>query len=147
DVFVDNSTPNKLYGDSPATDVTINTSAITAITNTGTAVTLQANNDITVNKAITTSHGGAGGNLFLEAGRSILLNANITTDNGNLTLIANDTAAHGVVDADRDAGAAVITMAGGTTLNSGTGAMSITLGTGAGNTHTTSGDITLYGVT
>ena len=149
ELFQDNSTPSKLYANTPATDVTINTAAITAITNTGTSVTLQANNDLTLSSTsnITTSHGGSGGAITLDAGRSITLNSNITTDNGALTLLANDTAANGVVDADRAAGAAAITMANGTSLNAGTGTVSITLSNGAGLTNSTSGDITLNNVT
>ena len=125
----------ELYGTTSGSDVTITPATITAVTDTGTSVTLQANNDITVSSAITSSDGGAAGALTLDAGRSLLVNANITTDGGALTLLANDTAADGVVDADRQAGAAVITIASGTALNAGTGAISITLGTGAGNTN------------
>jgi CHAT domain-containing protein len=143
DILVTN--PNSLtYGYFPSQNITINPQLITQITNTGTAVTLQANNDITVNSPITTNNpNGNGGNLTFQAGRSILVNANITTDNGNLTLIANDTAANGVVNAYRDAGAAAITVAPGVTLNSGTGNTSIRLDTGAGLTNNSSGDITL----
>ncbi|MFL0796619.1 MAG: filamentous hemagglutinin N-terminal domain-containing protein [Cellvibrionaceae bacterium] len=114
----------------------------------GTAVTLQASNDITVENAVAANNGGgAGGNLTLQAGRSILVNADITTDDGNLTLEANETAADGVVDADRDAGAANITMAGGTTINTGAGTATFTLSNGAGNTNTTVGTIALNNVT
>ena len=104
------------------------TPAVTGTLNTGAAVTLQASNDITITSAITADNpGGNGGNLTLQAGRSLLINANITTDNGNLTLTANDTVANGVVDADRDSGSAVITQAGGTTLDVGTGTLTINL--------------------
>ncbi|HEY9671776.1 MAG TPA: CHAT domain-containing protein [Waterburya sp.] len=137
--------PNSLtYGYFPSQNITINPQLITQITNTGTAVTLQANNDITVNSAITTNNpNGNGGNLSLRAGRSILVNANITTDNGNLTLLANDATANGVVNAYRDAGTATITVAPRVTLNSGTGNTTIKLDTGAGLTNNNSGDITL----
>ncbi|MEW6495517.1 MAG: CHAT domain-containing protein [Cyanobacteriota bacterium] len=132
------------YGYFPDQNITINPQLITQITDTGTAVTLQANNDITVNSAITINNlNGNGGDLTFQAGRSILVNANITTDNGNLTLLANDTAANGVVNAYRDAGTAVINVAPGVTLNSGTGNTTIKLDTSAGLTHNNSGDITL----
>lgn len=136
------------FTDNPSQSLAISPSAITAITNTGTNVVLQANNDITVNQAITTNRLiGAGGDLTLQAGRSILLNANITTDNGNLTLVGNETAANGVINAFRDPGNAVITFAPGVTLNSGRGLTNITLNTGAGLTNNTSGDITLGNIT
>jgi filamentous hemagglutinin family protein len=131
------------FSDNPSQSVTIAPSTITAITNTGTNLVMQANNDITVNQLITTLAGGNGGGLTLQAGRSILVNANITTDNGNLTLIANETIANGVVNAFRDPGTAVITIAPGVTLNSGTGNTTIRLDTGAGLTNNSSGDITL----
>lgn len=101
------------FGRAMAQDVTIRSDAITRQLNAGSALTLQASNDITVNSAITANNAaGNGGHLTLQAGRSILVNAAITTDNGNLTLIGNDRLANGVVDAQRDAGAAVITLEG-----------------------------------
>lgn len=135
------------YSNSYSSNFIIAPTAITAITNTGTAVTLQANDDITVNSAITTSAGGNGGDLTLAAGRSILLNANITTDNGDLNLVANDTLANGVVDAERDPGTAVITMAAGTSINAGSGYVTVYLANGAGRTNTAAGDITLENIT
>jgi hypothetical protein len=110
-------------------------------------VVLQASNDITIDDPITVQAGGLGGALTLQAGRSLLLNAGISTDNGALTLIANDTLASGVVDVERDAGPAVIHMADGTTLDTGSGALTIELRDGAGRTNTDSGVITLQMVT
>ena len=139
---------NDAFAENAAADATMDADLITTLTNAGTAVTLQANNDITVNEAITTVNGGgAGGALTFQAGRSILINANITTDDAVFTATANETLANGVVDANRDAGAAVITMAAGTTINAGAADISITLSTGAGLTNSTSGDITLAGLT
>ncbi|HRQ87984.1 MAG TPA: filamentous hemagglutinin N-terminal domain-containing protein, partial [Bacteroidia bacterium] len=135
---------NNLFSDASSKDVTIAASRITAITNTGTAVVLQANNDITVNQAIVTNNPtGNGGSITMQAGRSILLNAGIITDNGNLTLVANETLANGVIDAHRDAGDAVITMAGGVKIDAGTGAVTITLADGAGKTNVGNGSIVL----
>lgn len=132
------------FTDNPSQSLTIAPSAITAITNTGTNVIMQANNDITVNQAITTNRLiGSGGDLTLQAGRSILVNANITTDNGNLTLIGNEPLTSGVVNAFRDPGNAVITIAPGVTLNSGRGQTVITLNSGTGLTNNSTGDITL----
>ena len=59
-------------------------------------------------------------------------NANITTDNGALTLSANDPGANASY---RDAGTASITMAPGTTLNTGTAALTAKLN-GSGGTIT-----------
>ncbi|WP_454654912.1 beta strand repeat-containing protein [Bosea beijingensis] len=129
-----------------AQDVTIRSDAITRQLNAGSALTLQASNDITVNSAITANNpAGNGGHLTLQAGRSILVNAAITTDNGNLTLIGNDRLANGVVDAQRDAGAAVITL--GAAVDAGTGTVDVQLRDGAGKTNTAAGAITLGTVT
>ncbi|MBT6601080.1 MAG: filamentous hemagglutinin N-terminal domain-containing protein, partial [Nitrospina sp.] len=136
-VFATNSSDN-----STITPATIN-SALSA----GTDVVLQANNDITVSSAITASNSGSGGDLTLQAGRSVLVDANITTDNGDLTLTANDTTSNGVVDGQRDSGAAVITLKSGTTMNTGSGVFTSTIRDGAGKTNFASGDITLSTVT
>ena len=142
------SISDAVYATRPGESLSIPPSGITAQLNAGTAVTLQASNDITVAQAIAANNtSGAGGALTLQAGRSLLLNADITTDNGDLTLIANDTTANGVVDAQRGAGAAVITMAAGTSIAAGTGTVTIELRDGAGKTNTTSGDISLRDIT
>jgi hypothetical protein len=127
--------------------LTITPDFLTRTLSTGTAVVLQASNDLTVNSPILVSASGHGGALTLQAGRSILLNASIITDNGDLTLIANDTLANGVVDAERDPGSADITMADGTSLDTGTGALTVELRDGAGRTNTDSGAITLQTLT
>ena len=135
------------FATNPSANSTITPASITAILNTGSSLTLQANNDITVTNAITANNtGGNGGALTLQAGRSILINANITTDNGNFTAIANDTLASGVVDAQRDAGAANITMAGGTSINAGSGNIVLAIRDGAGLTNNTAGAVTLGGL-
>jgi hypothetical protein len=135
------------YARGQAQSVTVTPQFLTNTLNSGTAVVLQASNDITVNSPIIVSAGGSGGALTLQAGRSIVLNANITTDNGALTLIANDELANGVVDAERDPGNAVITMASGTTLDTGSGTLTAELSDGAGLTNSTSGAITLQTLT
>ncbi len=146
-VGFDNPNPNLLtFSRGQNSTVTLTTNFLRQTLDTGTAVVLQANNDITLNSPITTNNPtGNGGDLTFQAGRSIILNpgANITTDNGNLTLTANDTAANGVVDTERSAGQAVINIAPGVIIDSGTGDTTITLSTGAGLTNNSSGDITL----
>ena len=114
----------------------------------GTAVTLQASNDITVTEAITvTGTPAIVGALTLQAGRSVLVNDDITTVGGDVTLIANETLANGVIDAERDAGAATITMAAGTHIDAGAGRVLLELRDGAGKTHADSGLITLESIT
>ena len=121
---------------------------ITKLLNAGDHVILKANNDITINSAILANNPlGSGGNLELNAAKSILINANITTDNGNLTLIANERKANGVVDAGRSAGMATITMASGTTIDAGSGNVTIELRDGAGNSNRESGEVTLRTIT
>ncbi|MBK9130444.1 MAG: filamentous hemagglutinin N-terminal domain-containing protein [Gammaproteobacteria bacterium] len=112
----------------------------------GTNVTLQASNDITVDNAIAADNpSGNGGSLSLMAGRSILVNADISTDNGDVNLSANTPLSDGVVDADRDAGAAVVAIADGVDIDAGTGTVTIEVLDGAGKTHSDSGDITVDG--
>ncbi len=144
------SASGQTFAANPSGTATLTPAAITAITNTGTAVILQANTDITLASAssiLSNNPGGNGGAITMQAGRSVLLNSNITTDNGALTLIANDTTANSVVNANRDSGAAVIAMAPGTTINAGSGNVMITLNNGAGLTNPTSGNITLANLT
>ncbi|MGC1395002.1 MAG: CHAT domain-containing protein [Coleofasciculaceae cyanobacterium] len=137
--------PNTLIGSYFSDrNITINPQLLAQLGNTGTAVTLQANNDITVNNAIIFNNlDGNGGNLTLEAGRSLLLNSSITTDNGNLTLLANNTGFNGVVNSQRDPGNAVINLASNVILNSGIGNTTLTLNNNTANSS--NGDITLAG--
>jgi trimeric autotransporter adhesin len=138
---------NDEFGENSSNSVTFDADQITAITNTGTDIILQANNDITIGEDIITNNtGGDGGDITLKAGRSVLINFNITTDNGALTITANETFANGVVS-DRDTGNAVITMGASTTLNTGTGNVNIELSGGAGKTNLGSADINLEAVT
>ncbi|MCT0224102.1 YDG domain-containing protein, partial [Synechococcus sp. CS-1328] len=107
------------YAVQPGGDMTLTPAQIEAIANRGTAVVLQANNDITLNASSDININnpiGTGGSLSLEAGRSILLNSSISTDGSDIRLLANQAAAESLF---RDAGAAVITMAPGTSLNTG----------------------------
>ena len=118
---------------------------LSAALSAGTSITLQASNDITLASALTVDNpAGNGGALTLTAGRSILLNGSIVTDNGNLTLTANTGGGDlTTVNANRQAGAAVISMAGGTSINAGSGAVNVALAAGTGLTTPTSDDITL----
>lgn len=116
--------------------------------NRGSAATIQASNDLTVTDAVAAANPfGAGGPLTLAAGRSLLLNAGLTTDDGPLSLIANDNLSNGVVDLQRDAGAAAISSAAGTAIDTGTGALSVDLRAGSGKTNAQAGGVTLGAVT
>jgi hypothetical protein len=131
------------YGRAQDQTVTLPPDFLTAMLNNGTDVVLQASNDITVEDPITVGAAGQGGSLTLEAGRSILLNAEITTDNGDLTLIANDYLANGVIDSQRDPGTAVIAMAPGTSIDAGGGTVTVNLRNGSGKTNRDFGALTL----
>jgi filamentous hemagglutinin family protein len=136
--FASGASSPQLFADSASSDVTITNGVLTAITNTGTDILLQANNDITINADLITTAGNPGGAMSFEAGRSVHINANITTRNGDLTLIANSSNADA---AYRDAGAGEIVVASGTTVNFGSGTASFTVDS-AGQQ---AGDITVRG--
>jgi filamentous hemagglutinin family protein len=71
-VTVGTDNPNGLtYADNPSGTITITPSFLTQTLDTGTAVTLQANDDITVDSAIVENATGTGGALTLDAGRSL----------------------------------------------------------------------------
>jgi hypothetical protein len=140
--------PNQFsYARAESQTVGLTPAFLSATLDTSTAVVLQASNDISIDSPIIVNAGGHGGALTLQAGRTIVLNAPITTNNGALSLIANDRAANGVVDAERDPGKAVISMAPGTFLDTGSGNLIVELRDGAGLTNHDSGAITLQDVT
>lgn len=113
-------------------------------------IILQANNDISYQNA--TLFGG-GGDLTLQAGRSINIVATQTgfdLGGGNLTLIANSRLADGVVDLQRGAGAANITIGDGaqfTSVNTAGGNLVMEIRDGAGLTNNTAGSIIINGAT
>ncbi|MCW2351804.1 YDG domain-containing protein [Sphingobium sp. B12D2B] len=116
------SVPGRGFGDAPTSTIRFAAAGIASQLQSGTDVVLQASNDITVSNAITVAAGSSGvGTLTLQAGRSILINASITTRDGDVTLIANERPANGVIPANRDPGVARITMANGTNIDAGTG--------------------------
>jgi len=135
------------FGTNAAASALVSASSLAATLDSGTSITLQANNDITLEagNAITIGDGSGNGALTLQAGRSIALNSSITTGNANLTLVANETVANGVVSAQRDAGNATIDIAAGTSINAGSGQVNITLANGAGKANNASGAINVNG--
>ena len=139
------------FGDAASSSQMITPGYIASVLQTGTSLTLQASNDIIVRQAIDATGGTAGGSLTMEAGRSIAILGDITTGNRNLTLVANDTVADGVHDAERDAGIATISMGSNllgqlATINAGTGTVSITLSAGADKTNAMGGSISLNSI-
>ena len=120
------SLSNETFTTNEGTTSLIAPATITAVTNTDTAVILQANTDITINSAIISSApGGTGGALTFQAGRSIIVNASVISDNGNISFSANDPNA---VSGDRLAGTAVFS--NNSIIDAGTANVSITMNTG-----------------
>ena len=107
-------------------------------------IVLQANNDVTFTDAVNMTHGGR--TLTVQAGRSILINNDITTKDAAISMTANETVANGVVNAQRDAGNAVITMAAGKTIDAGNKNITLLVSTGP-TTNNASGSITLANLT
>ncbi len=140
------STPT--YGSNPSDTVTVSATDLAAQLASGAAVTLQASNDITVSRPVSVTPGFATpGALTLQAGRSVLINADITTGGGDVTVIANDWLANGVIDAQRDGGAAAITMAAGSAINAGSGNVTFDMRSGTDKTYFASNDIALSSIT
>ncbi len=131
------ATSDTLFANTPGTDATLSVASIKAALEGGNLV-LQSNNDfiLAADNDLLVANAGAGGSLTIKVGRSVILNSNIVTDNGDLTIIANETLANGVVTANRDPGAAVITMAPGMMIDAGTGNVVIDLRDGAGRSGT-----------
>jgi len=140
--------PNLLtYAFGQGQTISVTPDLITRALDAGTNVTLQANDDIAINSPITETPASGAGSLTLQAGRSIVINSSIDTAGGNLTLIANDSRADGVVDGYRDPGNAAITMASAAALNAGNGALSIDLKNSTDKTNNGSAVVTVLGLT
>ncbi len=139
--------PNDLtYGLGLGRTITVAPSFLTGDLDAGTDVTIQSNDDITIDSPINESPTGSAGSLTLEAGRSILVNASIKTASGNLSLIANDSLADGVVNSERDPGNADITMTSGANLDTGSGLLTVDLEYSTDKTNNGRGSIILLGV-
>ncbi|HEY8907304.1 MAG TPA: hypothetical protein VIM63_14840, partial [Rhodoferax sp.] len=135
DSFGTDTAANYSYAQSGSTTHLLDAD-VTALLSAGTTVNLQASQDISWlgNAYVTRTSTTPGGNLNLSAGRSVTLSGIFNTADGNWTIVANDTAAHGVVDAERGAGAALIDVRNANFINS-NGNLSLTLADGAGNTN------------
>ena len=140
--------PNELsYALGEGQTITVAPSFLTRTLDAGTDVIVQANDDITVDSPITAVPTKKPGNLTLETGRSILINASINTAGANLSLIADDTVADGVINSERDPGDADITMKSGTTLDTGSGSLTVNLKQSTDKANNGRGSVTLLGVT
>jgi hypothetical protein len=139
--------PNELtYALGEGQTITITPGFLTRALDAGTNVTLQSNDDITIDSPIAETPTGKPGSLTLEAGRSILINAGVNTAGGNLSLIANDTVADGVINSERDPGDADITMTSGATLDTGSGSLLVDLEQSTDKTNNRRGTVTLLGI-
>ncbi len=119
--------------------ITATTERIVELLSAGTDVTLQASRDLVISSPLVVANpSGAGGHLTLAAGRSVLIQAPVTTDDGDLTVIANDLLANGVVDADRSAGAAQVLNT--SLIDAGAGAVRFETRDGTGLTNRTRAD-------
>ena len=148
DIVIDPSgtdtTQNTNYA-APGTVTHLRDADVTALLSTGVTVSLQASQDITwLNNFsfVTRTPTTPGGNLNLSAGRSVTLTGIFNTADGNWNIVGNDTAAHGVVDAQRGAGAAEINVSNANFINS-NGNFSLTLADGLGNTNREASGISL----
>lgn len=130
------------FGETPDAEITIGASTIGDLLGAGLDVILQANNDITIQKEIIGNVEGPSGKLALRAGRSVFIHADISHVEG-VTIVANDRAANGVIDAYRDPGFALISMTPGAKIDAGFGTIFLTLNDGAGLSHADAGNIVL----
>jgi filamentous hemagglutinin family protein len=125
------------YGSNSGTITHLLDSDVTAFLSTGTNLRLQASQDINwLNNFsfVTRTAAAPGGNLTLSAGRSVTLIGAFVTADGNWNITANDTAAHGVVNAERGDGYAAVNLRDAAFIG-GAGSLSVMLGDGAGNTY------------
>ena len=107
------------FGSVPGGLTTLSASELVAQLNVGTSVTLQANNDITVSSPINAG-AGSEGTLSLLAGRNVRFDADVILGGRNLGVIANASAADGVLGAYRDAGQGGLSMVSGVSVQAGT---------------------------
>lgn len=134
--------PNQIAFDvAQSQTMTIAPSFLTNTLDAGTSVSMEANNDIIISTSILASPGA--GALSLKAGRNVLINANVTTGNAPFNVTANAPLSSGVVDSERDAGSAILSIANGVTIDTGNADLTLTLADGAGKTNSASGDLTV----
>jgi filamentous hemagglutinin family protein len=141
DVPTDDLATNNEFAENSTGSAAIDPTDVINLLDAGTAVTLQASNDLAINEDITVT--GAGATFTLQAGRSVSIGADITTNGGNFNATANSSLADGVVDGQRDAGAAEFRLSSGNTIDTDGGDITIEVSDGAGLTNSTSGNLVL----
>ncbi|MBA3662230.1 MAG: autotransporter-associated beta strand repeat-containing protein, partial [Gammaproteobacteria bacterium] len=144
-----NGVNNLFANNTSGTNIITPASIVAAATN----IVLQANSDIIFTNTLAMTTVGA--TLTVQAGRSILVNANISTNNAAISMTANSASANsadrsttntGNPSGDFESVLGNITMAAGTSINSGTGSLTLTIDpTSSGNF--TPGNLTLIGLT
>lgn len=145
DAVTGDAVGNVGYGDNSGGVTRLKTSDLTDLLATGASVSLKANQDIswnTFSAAVTPGGTTQGGDLALAAGRSITLSGLFQNAGGHWSMVANDSAANGVIDAQRGAGFANLDLRDARFINS-NGRLDLTLADGAGNTNTAANRIYL----
>jgi filamentous hemagglutinin family protein len=140
------------YAENSGVTSTFNVADIKALIEGGSDVTLRASNDIDWSADLNVGFNVTPGSLSLSAGRGVSLAGELTLNQANLTVLANDTLAHGVVDVDRDPGPGEINtvnarISGGTGSGSSGGNVSLSIANGAGVTNAEAGGMRLSSIT
>jgi filamentous hemagglutinin family protein len=133
------------YGDNPGGVSHLVSADLVSLLGGGASVSLKASQDIewnTFSAVVARPFNGAAGSLSLSAGRSVALNGIFGTADADWSIVANATAASGVVNSERGPGAARINLGGANFINS-NGKLTLTLSDGAGNTERDAGGIFL----
>ena len=145
---VASSIPSSLtFSNSLADDYNIKASALAAALASGASVTLQASNDISVTSLVDAGAGSAG-QLLLYAGRSVRFDADVRVGSRGLGVIANASAADGVIGAHRDAGQGGFTMSSGVSVVAGDFAVLVRgVDASSSNPNSSPGSVTLGNVT
>nr|WP_255603970.1 MBG domain-containing protein [Oscillochloris sp. ZM17-4] len=137
-----------IYARAAAESLTVRPELLAKSLGVGAALTLQASNDLSLTAPLAVANpDGPGGTLTLSAGRSIHLDADLVTDSAPLILIANDTLAGGVVNAQCELGDAHVQMTAGSRIDAGTAAVLVDLRGGDGKTYAGLGAAELTDIT
>ncbi len=138
---------NGAFSSLPGADSLINSAQVSAVLASGTSITLQANNDITVSAPINAGAGSVG-ELLLYAGRNVRFDADVRVGSRGLGVVANASAADGVIGAHRDAGQGGFTMAPGVSVVAGDFALMVRgVDASSSNPNSLPGSVTLGNVT